>query len=50
MPDVVVRRLAPCTIVVYGSAPSEIFDRYRKAGIDVIPFECETSVAHGEVE
>ncbi|ACV22892.1 Uncharacterised protein [Slackia heliotrinireducens] len=46
---VVVRRLDPKAIVVYGSAPEEIFGRYREAGIEIVQFASETSCAHGEV-
>ena len=45
---VVLKRLAPESIVVYGSAPAHIFDQYRKAGIHIVQFDSETSVAHGE--
>ena len=46
---VVARRLNPKAIVVYGSAPEEIFDRYREAGIEIVQFASETSCAHKEV-
>ena len=45
----VVRRLDPKAIVVYGSAPEEIFGRYREAGIEIVQFTSETSCAHVEV-
>lgn len=46
---VVVKRLSPKAIVVYGSASEEVFGRYREAGIEIVRFENETSRAHGEV-
>ena len=47
---VVVERLQPRAIVVYGSAPEGIFGKYRKAGIEIVQFDCETTSAHKEVE
>lgn len=44
--DYVVKRLAPRTIVVYGTAPDEVFSRYRDCGIEIVQFDSETSVAH----
>ena len=43
---VVVKRLAPRAIVVYGSAPDDIFGRYREAGIEIVQFDCETAFVH----
>ena len=48
----VVKRLRPKAIVVYGTAPDEVFGKYRDAGIEIVQFDCETSIAHsrrGEV-
>lgn len=42
----VVKRLRPKTIVVYGTAPEEIFGKYRDAGIEIVHFDSETSVAN----
>ena len=42
----VVRRLVPRAIVVYGTAPDAIFGRYRDAGIEVVRFDSQTTVAH----
>ena len=42
----VVRRLVPRAIVVYGTAPDAIFGRYRDAGIEVVRFVSQTTVAH----
>ncbi|MDO4850869.1 MAG: DUF4417 domain-containing protein [Actinomycetota bacterium] len=47
---VVVKRIAPSIIVVYGSAPEDIFGKYRKAGIEIVQFDCETTSAHKGVE
>ena len=46
---VVVRRLCPKAIVVYGSASEEVFGRYRDMGIEIVQFDSEISRAHGEV-
>lgn len=43
---VVAKSLTPRVIVVYGSAPEEIFGRYRAAGIEVIQFDCNTTLSH----
>ena len=29
------------TIVVYGTAPNEIFDQYREMGIEILQFDSE---------
>jgi len=47
---VVVERLQPTAIVVYGDAPDYIFSRYKKVGIKVIPFASDVARAHGRVE
>lgn len=39
--EVIVRRLQPIAIVVYGSAPEEIFSKYRELGIKIICFESD---------
>ena len=44
----VVERLQPQTIIVYGTAPDAVFGRYRKAGIRIIQFESDYSVAHSK--
>ncbi len=43
---VVVKKLAPQLIVVYGSAPDDIFTEYRNAGIEIAQFDCETTSSH----
>ncbi len=39
--DVVVRRIKPIAIVVYGSCPDSIFQKYRDMGIKIYHFESE---------
>lgn len=41
----VVSRLHPTVIVVYGSAPDSIFDKYRSQGICIVSFDSEFSKA-----
>lgn len=41
----VVSRLHPTVIVVYGSAPDSIFDKYRTQGICIVSFDSEFSKA-----
>lgn len=40
---VVISRIRPSVIVVYGSAPSDIFEQIRALGIKVVAFESELS-------
>ena len=40
-----VGKLSPETIIVYGRAPDEIFKVYRDKGINIIAFESEFSKA-----
>ena len=37
--EVIIRRLQPTTIVVYGSAPDSVFAKYKEQGIMIICFE-----------
>lgn len=48
--DVVVRRIEPSAVVVYGKAPDVFFDKYRQAGIQIIQFESECSISHEAVK
>lgn len=41
--------LQPKTIVVYGSAPDDIFGKYRNYGINIQQFDCQTELAHKAV-
>ena len=43
--DVVVKRLLPVAIVVYGSCPCAIFQKYQEQGIKIYQFESEISKA-----
>lgn len=47
--DVVIRRLEPTVIVVYGAAPDYIFKKYEDAGIKIVKFSSEYAVSHKEV-
>lgn len=46
---VVVKRLEPTVIIVYGSAPESIFGIYRDKGITIIRFPSDCSSFHKEV-
>jgi hypothetical protein len=47
--DVVVDKLKPSAIIVYGSTPEAVFEKYRLKGIRIIGFESDCSIAHKEV-
>ena len=42
----VVESLMPKTIIVYGSAPVEVFGKYRDAGISILQFDSDYMSAH----
>lgn len=42
-----VKRLRPKNIVVYGTAPDNVFHAALEAGTNVIAFPCQTAIAHG---
>ena len=44
-----VQRLSPKTIIVYGSAPDNIFKPYKDMGINIIAFESEFSKSRKQV-
>ena len=44
--DVVVERLRPSDIVVYGTAPDKYFHKYRESGIQIHQFDSEYAVTH----
>lgn len=44
----VVHQLSPKVILVYGSAPDNIFDKYRAIGILIIAFESDCASSHAE--
>lgn len=41
-----VKRLQPHTIIVYGTTPDDIFQKYREMGIHIAQFDSEISIAH----
>lgn len=44
-----VKRLEPKTIIVYGAAPEDIFQKYKENGIEIIAFESEFSKSRKQV-
>ena len=48
--DVVVERLKPSAIVVYGAAPEQYFKKYKEAGIKIVVFKSDFAISHKEVE
>lgn len=44
--DIVVKRLQPSDIVIYGTAPDKYFLKYRSAGIRIHQFDSEFHMAH----
>lgn len=48
--ETIASELDPSSIVVYGSAPDDIFGPYRSAGIKIVQFDCETTSAHREAK
>ena len=46
--EIVIRRLDPKVIVIYGAAPDKYFDIYRKAGIRIVQFDSSFAVSHKE--
>jgi hypothetical protein len=46
--EYVVSTLRPKTIVVYGSAPDYIFEKYRNQGIAILQFDSEYAVSRRE--
>lgn len=42
----IIKSLAPKTIIVYGTAPDEIFGKYSNAGITVLQFDSDYMTAH----
>ncbi len=47
--DVVVKRLKPTVIVIYGSAPEKYFSKYKEMGVQVVAFESDYAASHKEV-
>lgn len=46
--DAVVRRLDPKNILVYGEAPEDIFHAAFEAGVNVVSYPTQTSIAHAK--
>ena len=44
--EYVIQRLNPKTIVVYGTAPNDIFEKYKQAGIEILQFDSDYMIAH----
>lgn len=42
----VMNKLEPTTLVIYGTAPDEIFAQYKEMGIEILQFDSECSAAH----
>ena len=47
--EVVIKKLQPSAIVIYGAAPDIIFEKYRQAGIRIIQFPSDFFTSHKEV-
>ncbi len=42
----IAQKLKPKVIIVYGTAPDEIFEQYRQKGIEILQFDSEYMIAH----
>ncbi len=47
--DIIVNRLEPIVIVVYGAAPEKYFKKYEKLGIQIVQFDSNYATSHKEV-
>ncbi len=47
--EVVINRLRPSVIVVYGAAPESIFKKYEDSGIRIVSFKSDYAMSHCEV-
>lgn len=47
--DVIINRLQPTVVMIYGSAPTKYFQKYIDAGIEIVQFESDYSISHKEV-
>lgn len=45
--EYVVKNLKPNTIIVYGTAPEDIFGKYRARGVEILQFDSEYAVKVG---
>ena len=48
--NVVIKRLKPTVVVVYGTAPEKYFSKYKETGIRFAVFESEFATSHREVD
>ena len=48
--DYVVKHLAPKTIIVYGTAPDDIFGKYKEKGIEILQFDSDYAINVGRRE
>ena len=44
----VVKHIKPKVIIVYGSAPDDVFDEYRKLGIEILKFNSDFAISRKE--
>ena len=44
--DYAVQKLRPVIVIVYGTAPDYIFDKYRKQGIKILQFDSVYMATH----
>ena len=44
--EYVIQKLKPKTIIVYGTVPSVIFDKYKQTGIQILQFDSEYMISH----
>lgn len=47
--DVIMKRLEPSAIVVYGKTPDAIFGKGKRSGIQIIQFDSDCSISHRKV-
>ena len=47
--DIIVKKLQPSTIIIYGKAPDYIFNKYKQSGIQIIQFDSEFASSRKEV-
>lgn len=47
--DVIVKKLEPTVIVVYGAAPEKYFKKYKNLGIQIVQFDSNYATSHKEV-
>ena len=47
--DVIINRLQPTVVMIYGSASTKYFQKYIDVGIEIVQFESDYSISHKEV-